>query len=52
MRITKTELTKEETKQITEMVDKLITVDDFTISADFGKDAYALLKNKTSRRSI
>jgi uncharacterized protein with von Willebrand factor type A (vWA) domain len=50
MRVTKKKLTKKESKQITELVDTSVVVDDFTISVDFAKDTYALFKEKLSKR--
>ena len=50
MRITKTKLTKKESRQITKMVDNLVKVDDFTIAVDFAKDAYVLFNEEFSKR--
>ena len=52
MRVTKTELTKKEAEQITKLVDKLVTVNDFTLAVDFAKDAYVLFDEKFSKRKI
>ena len=50
MRVTKAKLTKKESRQITKMVDNLVTVDDFTIAVDFAKDAYVLFDEEFSKR--
>jgi len=50
MRVTKAKLTKKESRQITKMVDNLVTVDDFTIAVDFAKDAYVLFNEEFSKR--
>jgi len=50
MRVTKTKLTKKESRKITKMVDKLVKVEDFTLAVDFAKDAYVLFDEKFSKR--
>jgi len=52
MRVTKTKLTKKEAKQIVALVDRLVTVGDFTLAVDFAKDAYALFDEELSKRRI
>jgi len=50
MRVTKTKLTKKESKEIIKLVDNLVAVNDFTIAADFAKDAYVLFNEELSKR--
>jgi len=50
MRTTKSKLTKEEQKLIAELVDSLVTCEDFTLATDFAEDAYALFKEEISKR--
>lgn len=52
MRITKTQLTKQEVDTIRDLVDSLVSTKDFTLSVDFACDAYALFKEEVSKRSI
>src|SRR3990172_8012011 len=52
MRITKTKLKKKEVRKIRKLVDDIVTTKDFTLSASFACDAYALFKEEFSKRSI
>jgi len=52
MRVTKTKLSKPERTVIRKLVESLIQSEDITLSADFAEDAYALFKEKISKRRI
>jgi uncharacterized protein with von Willebrand factor type A (vWA) domain len=52
MRITKSKLTEEERNEIFQMVDEMNQVKDMTLATDFAEDAYALFKEKISKRRL
>lgn len=52
MRVTKTQLKPEVKKDILELVDRMVTVNDFTLAVDFAEDAYSLFAEELSKRKI